>query len=293
MHWQRSKRNCERDFLTCCSEFVFDSSRIREPKDEHKFDQSGSPARGIVRAMDTFDGRRSRTTERLEVLATILLIAVALLVGGTTLWDRWRAEPVGAVAMEPPLPEDSVEIEDAPTLGDRSANVALILFSEFECPFCARSARELLPEIDRAYLATGKAILVWRHYPLAIHANAVKAAEGAECAARQGKFWPFHDWAFQRQNRLDPQSIGEAAKTLGLDVAAFATCFDGQTTARVRADVELGDRLGVMGTPTWFVGLVQANGEVKLTARVRGAKPFSEFQRVLDKAIATAEASRN
>jgi protein-disulfide isomerase len=184
-----------------------------------------------------------------------------------------------------------MSIQDAASRGDRNAKVALIEFSEFQCPFCARSARDVLPEIERQYLRTGKLLLAWKHYPLPIHQHAQKAAEAAECAGRQDKFWEFHDWAFEHQRELDEANLHAAATMLGLDSPRFAACLGGQATAKVKADIEAGKALLVEGTPTWFIGIVQPDGKVRVIDRLDGAKPLVEFQRAIDKVVATAVAS--
>lgn len=235
---------------------------------------------------------QSPLTKRLELSATILLIVVLLLVGGVIVWDRLNPQPAQAARREPAPPKDPVSIDGAPILGDRNARVGLILFSEFECPFCGQSAREVLPDIERQYLRTGKVFLAWRHYPLSIHEYAKKAAEAAECAGRQGKFWEYHDWAFQHQKALDEPNLRAAAKDLRLDLATFGTCLEGQASAKVQADRDLGKSLSVNATPTWFIGLVQPDGKLKLTNRLSGAQPFTDFQIVIDKVIATVDDSK-
>src|SRR5258708_865285 len=107
--------------------------------------------------MNTNTERRSPWTARLDLAATILLIVVALFIGGVIMWDRLSppAAQAGATARSPlHLPPEPISIEGATIRGDRNAKVALIEFSEFECPFCARSARDVLPEIERQYLRT-------------------------------------------------------------------------------------------------------------------------------------------
>ncbi len=238
----------------------------------------------------------SQATARFELGATMLLIGVTVLVGSVTVWDRINAHTAQVDRREPPaptlpLPADPVSIEGAPVRGDRDAKVALIVFSDFECPYCAKSALDVLPDIDRHYLRTGKLQLVWRHLPLAIHKNARPAAEAAECAGNQGKFWEFHDWAFRHQTQLGPQNLHAAAKTVGLDMAVFRACLNGQTTARVQADLNTANALSVTATPTWLVGLVLADGKVKVTERLDGSRAFFVFQGAIDKAIKTAGAS--
>jgi protein-disulfide isomerase len=134
---------------------------------------------------------------------------------------------------------------------------------------------------------------VFRHYPLPIHVNARKAAEGAECAGRQGKFWEFHDWAFQHQKELDQANLRAAAKTLALDPASFDVCLGGQAAAKVQADVEFANAVSIGATPTWFFGVVQSDGKVRVTSRLTGAKPFEDLRQALDKAAATVEGSEN
>lgn len=224
----------------------------------------------------------SRWRAWLESVATMLLIAVTLFVGGGAVWDRIYAP---GPPTELPPPADPVSIADAPKRGDGNAKVALIEFSDFECPYCGQSARELLPELEREYLRTGKLLLVWRHYPLPIHAHAKKAAEAAECAARQGKFWEFHDWAFQNQKELDASHLHAAAESLRLDLGRFASCLDGEAARTVERDVEIGDGFSVSGTPTWFVGIVRSDGKIDVSTRISGARPFAVFQEAIDQAI--------
>jgi protein-disulfide isomerase len=242
--------------------------------------------------MDTASERRSRWRSRLELSATILLIVVVLLVAGLAVWDRLNRPPLQAARTETPPPREPVSIDGAPIRGDRNAKVALIEFSEFQCPFCGRSARDVLPEIERQYLGTGKVFLAWRHYPLSIHEHAQQAAEAAECAGRQNKFWDFHDWAFQHQNALDDANLRAAAETLRLEMAPFGACLDGQATDKVKSDVDVAKDLSVSVTPTWFIGVVQSDGRVKVTDRFSGAKPLEVFQKALDNAIATVDSGK-
>jgi protein-disulfide isomerase len=220
-----------------------------------------------------------------------MLIFVLLLVACLAVWDRTSSRVLART--EPPrgpLPSGAISIEGAQIRGDKKAKVALIVFSDFECPYCARSAQDVLPELERQYLRTGKLQLVWRHYPLGIHKNAMSAADGAECAGRQGKFWEFHDWAFQHQKELDQANLIGAAGGLALDAGVFEACLKGQASTKVQADVEAATLLSVAGTPTWFIGVVQADGKVKALERLEGARPFAVFREAIDKVIATVDA---
>jgi len=225
---------------------------------------------------------------RLELAATLLVIVTALLVGGFSVWDRVFTPAGRGASPEPPLPKEPVSIDGAPIRGDRNAKVALIEFSDFECSYCGKAARDILPEVNRQYVTTGRVLHVWRHYPLAVHTHAGKAAKAAECARRQGQFWAFHDWAFQHQQQLDDENLRGVARALELDPGAFAACFDVEAAATVQRDVILGTGLSIRGTPTWFVGVIQPDGRVRVTARLSGAPPLAGLQELLDTALATA-----
>jgi protein-disulfide isomerase len=183
---------------------------------------------------------------------------------------------------EPALPADPISLTGAEVLGDRSAKAALIIYSDFQCPYCGKFARETLPAIQKQYVDTGKLLLAFRQFPLPIHQFAERAAEASECAGRQGKFWPFHDQLFANQDGLDDVSLLEKARVVGLQPEQFAQCLAGQTTAIVQDDKKGAGPRGVSGTPTFFAGAVLGDGRVKVSQRLTGALPLAQFQAVLD-----------
>lgn len=91
----------------------------------------------------------------------------------------------------------SIDIGDSPVLGESGAKVTIVEFSDFECPYCARHFTQTWPKIKSEYLDKGLIKLIFKNYPLTFHTNAQKAAEAAECAKEQGKFWEMHDKLFQ------------------------------------------------------------------------------------------------
>lgn len=228
----------------------------------------------------------SKWKSRVELLSTILLVLVTLMVGGFALADRVRPGPSrgrsGEIGVKPVSPPISMTVADAPMKGDRRAKVALVVFSDFECPVCARAARELMPQIESRYVDTGKALLVWRHYPLPIHPSARGAAEAAQCADRQGKFWTLHDWAFAHQTELRSDRLRGAAERLGLDMRAFDACISGETAEKIASDVALANQLDVEGTPTWFFGTRESNGTVRLVKRITGLGPVEVYATTID-----------
>ncbi len=161
-----------------------------------------------------------------------------------------------------------------PALGLASAPVSLVLFSDFECPYC-REMSDTLKEIVKNY---GKNVrLVFRQMPLtSIHPFAQKAAEASLCAASQGRFWEMHDQLFEDQENLSEKDLKERAGKLGLDIAAFNKCLDGkQVAAQVREDVRAGAAAGVDGTPALFV-----NGRY-----LNGNRPYDDIAELIDEEL--------
>jgi len=185
-----------------------------------------------------------------------------------------------------PLPADPISIADSEHEGSTTARVALIEYSDFECPYCAVFANEVLPAIERNYVNQGTVLFAFRHLPLERrHASAFGAAEAAECAGRQGKFWPMHHVLFQDQAHLDRPTILARAAELNLDSSKFQDCLQGQAKDKIKHDQLTAASLSVSGTPTYFVGLITADGSVRVTARLAGARPIAEFEHALDKAL--------
>jgi protein-disulfide isomerase len=119
------------------------------------------------------------------------------------------------------LPSEYIAMEGAHTKGSASAPAVLLVFSDFQCPFCGRFARETLSAIEREYVARGELLMAFRHLPLPIHPQAIAAAQSAECAGSQGKFWEMHDELFRRPE-LTPEQFTAAAQRCGAGPSAFS-----------------------------------------------------------------------
>ena len=192
-----------------------------------------------------------------------------------------------AAAPQPPLPAE-LTIQGAPMKGSADAPVAIVEFSDFQCPFCERHFSQTMGLLDKEYISTGKVKYVFRHFPLErIHPQAFKASEAAECASGEGKFWDMHDRLFANQRMLKPPDLLKHAEAVGLNGAKFASCLTGETAARIRADLTLGAQAGVMATPNFFLGTPIPGGRIKVTRKLNGAVPFATFKAAIDALLAS------
>jgi protein-disulfide isomerase len=182
----------------------------------------------------------------------------------------------------PDRPEDDTRIYavkpgDAPSKGPAEAPLVLVLFSDFQCPFCKR-VEPTLAALEKQY--GGKLRIVWKNYPLPFHENAAPAAEAALAAEAQGKFWPMHDKLFENNGALDRASLERYAQELGLDLPRFKADLDAERyKARIEADKQEAAAAGVEGTPAAFI-----NGR-----KIAGAYPLETFQAIADAELAKVE----
>lgn len=141
---------------------------------------------------------------------------------------------------------------DDHVLGPRDAKVAIVEYGDFECPSCAQAAHGLQIILQRF---EPQVCLVFRHYPLMqIHVHAMAAAEAAEAAAAQGRFWPMHDLLFRHELHLGRERLLYCARAAGLDMRRFERELDaGVHRARVERDIESGRASHIKSTPAIFV----------------------------------------
>jgi len=151
--------------------------------------------------------------------------------------------------------------------GNKNAKVTIVEFSDYQCPFCSRF-HDTMKQVMAKY--PNQVRWVFKHFPLdSIHPYARKAAEAAECAGEQNKFWEYSDAIYANQTSLNTEYLSTAAKNVGLNVKKFETCLsDGKTTAKVNADFQQGQGAGVRGTPGSFI-----NGQ-----SIPGAVPFEQIE---------------
>src|SRR5713226_93908 len=177
-------------------------------------------------------------------------------------------------------PSADVALGDAPTRGVANAPVLLIEFADYECPYCQKISADL-KKLEGEY--AGKVLFAFKDYPLPMHKHAQKASEAARCAGLQDKFWDYHDLLFDKVSVLEINQLKDYARTLKLDIAKFDQCLDsGETAAAVKKDQEQGQKLGLTGTPSFFV-----NGHF-----FSGAATYTMLREIVNQQLAFLAASQ-
>ncbi len=188
----------------------------------------------------------------------------------TKLPDKPRPRPPAPAQVE----RQVVDPGNSYWLGGRDARVEIVVFSDLQCPYCARLATTLKAVLE---LYGPKVRVHYKHLPLAFHKEARGAAEALMAAGEQGKFWPMHDRLFAGQRALQRPDLERHAEELGLDLVRFRADLDqGRFRAEIEADQAQAAALGVRGTPASFV-----NGWL-----LSGAQPLEKFKELIDRELA-------
>ena len=235
-----------------------------------------------ARPFDQFKARIDEELKKAEVLAKK--------VGKTKVYDALMktaktevsSGPAPAPGAAPAAgPPKKVDVGKAPVRGPKKAPITVVLFSDFQCPFCGRVEPSLV-ELEKAY--PGKIRIAWKNFPLSFHNNAKAAAEAALAAHEQGKFWQMHEILFKNQRALTAADLEKYAKEIGLDMTKYKAAMDSHKfAAQVEADMKEGTALGVSGTPATFI-----NGRM-----LSGAVPVEQFKKLVDEELAKGKAGKH
>ncbi|MBW3011204.1 thioredoxin domain-containing protein [Candidatus Woesearchaeota archaeon] len=198
-----------------------------------------------------------------------LVLAILLVISVVYIYKSSDRDDSTSFVIDPVIEaKNKILIDDDEVLGDPKAPITMVVFSDYQCPFCSRHELETMPNIIKNYVDTGKVKYVFRDLPLSFHPFAQKAAEASECAAEQGKFWEYNHILFQNNQALDIPNLKKYAADLGLNTEQFDECLDtGKYEEEVLKDAEDAGANGISGTPASLV-----NGEL-----ISGAQPYQIF----------------
>jgi protein-disulfide isomerase len=228
------------------------------------------------------------TFKRSHLYAVLLPMAFVLgLSVGYLFWGRTPPQSAAQVAAQPQgaaavtteaqtFKRYDVPVDDDPVLGSQDAQITLIEFSDFECPYCRQWHEQVFNRLKQEYPTQVR--FVYRDFPLfSLHTNAESAALAANCANEQGAFWDYHVRLFQATAGLGTAAYLQYARELNLDVDQFQSCLDtAKYEQEVQGDYSYAANLGIRSTPTFFI-----NG-IPLV----GAQPYEVFKQVIDKELA-------
>jgi protein-disulfide isomerase len=188
---------------------------------------------------------------------------------------------------QPAPPPSTLTIQGESFRGDAAAPVAIVEYADFECPYCGAYERSVFPQILSDYIETGKVKYFYRDLPLPIHPHAMIAARAARCAGEQGEYWEMHDNLFAKQAGFSDPALLDRAQTLGMDGGKFSECLSSNRyTDDIQKSMSEAHKMGIEGTPTFFLGTVGPNGdEVSIEKRVIGAVPYENFKAALDELL--------
>lgn len=210
------------------------------------------------------------------ILIAALVISATLIFTRNQSGSRGTAQIGGNAPQGESRPAEIKINSDDHILGDKNAKVTIVEYSDFQCSYCGKFWSETLPQIKRDFVDTGKARLIYRHYPLPFHEGAKPAAYATECANEQGKFWQMHDKIYEEQKKTPQFTVNDLKKwaaAIGLDAVKFNQCLDSEKyTQKVSDDFASGQAAGVSGTPTFFI-----NGR-----KIEGARPYENFRQMID-----------
>jgi protein-disulfide isomerase len=221
---------------------------------------------------------QSTTTEpgkHSKIFLPVSIIVAGVLIAGSIAYQPGDRPSLKAAALDTVNTQRATPgVDDDAVIGDVDAPVTMIVFGDYQCPFCKQQADNAEAGIRRDYVGNGKVKMVFRDFPLeGIHPSARPAAEAAQCAAAQGKFWQYHDALYAKQAELGSLDYTKLASDLGLKTAEFTSCLkDPATAAEVSKDLADGSAAGIAGTPGSFINGIY----------IEGAYPYSDFKKVID-----------
>ncbi len=244
------------------------------------------------------DGDFSSYVLPVSILLAAVIMGYSMVSAANTLGESWSGTLIpagnGEVVPNPGdgelVPTPSLSIaelseDSASKLGSDSAPVVMVEYSDMQCPFCRRHFEQTHNQLVTKYVETGKLQIVFKDFPLSFHPMATVSANATRCAGDQGKYWEMHDKMFIEQAKGGTGTVSytlDDIKTwgadLGLDASTFNSCVDSDKyAAEVQANFSDGAAAGVSGTPSFFIGLRNGDGQL-----IVGAQPYSSFESTIE-----------
>lgn len=242
----------------------------------------------IAQPNTTSMGSEVKNTNNSNAIAGAILVAGVFIAGAILLKGNSArvVVPSTTTGNNPPTAVTVASVtKDDRMLGDTNAKITLVMYEDFQCPFCGRFHKETETAIRQTYVADGRVKFVYRDYAF-LGPESTTSAEAARCAGDQGKFWEYHDYLFEHQNgenqgNFNDTNLVSYASVLGLNKDTFNQCLTTGKYAQAVADSTTeGNSAGVRGTPK---GFILKNGKVIDT--IDGAIPAATVKAKIDAAL--------
>ena len=183
-------------------------------------------------------------------------------------------------------------LDDAHPLGSRDAQVGVVVFADFQCPYCKLLATDVLPRLRTKYVEPGLVRLGYRHLPLSIHSEARAVAIFSECLSGSLGFWDVHDRLFQNPTQFDEVRLRRLFKEAATDTEAFNACLATVGAEKVQRDTEDGKRMRLTGTPVLLIGRHET-GRLEVTSKIDGLAAWSRVEAAIDEALLASRTRRD
>ena len=186
----------------------------------------------------------------------------------------------------------NLAVDETQIGGNRNANVVLVEFADYECPYCRQFAKDTMKQIEHDYIDSGRIGFVFHDFPIeSSHPHAFSAALAALCAGEQGHMWEMNHKLLAESSALGREDLFRDAETLKLDMAKFGGCFaDDKTANRLRQSMREASALGIDGTPMFLLGIRKpGSNKIKGLRMIEGGYPFEVFKATMDMLIASQE----
>jgi len=186
----------------------------------------------------------------------------------------------------------NLTVDETQIGGNRNANVVLVEFADYECPYCRQFAKDTMKQIEHDYIDSGRIGFVFHDFPIeSSHPHAFSAALAALCAGEQGHLWEMNRKLLAKSSALGREDLFRNAETLKLDMGKFGGCFaDDKTANRLRQVMREASALGIDGTPMFLLGIRKpGSNKIKGLRMIEGGYPFEVFKATIDMLIASQE----
>ena len=223
-----------------------------------------------------------RLTRALDIVASLSVIVASAVV----VWAQaGKGLPRASSSSGTDISNKQVElVVPAADKAYVAGQTVIVEFADFQCPYSGRYAREIFGDVKKVLVDSGKVRYAVMDFPLeGLHPAAFGASEAARCADASHRFWDMREELFKHQEDLSTEALGRYAEAIGLDRKGFQSCMQDPSTARsVRNEMDQGRRAGITATPSFIIGRVERDGNVRGLRMVAGAVPYTTIRAAVE-----------